>query len=195
MLAHLKSAHPAVCRQWFEEIEPVGIEGGILRLRAHSGIHRDYLQRSCLDPFNDAARTISQRLISVQFLGPDEDVEPATRAAAASGRDPAVVTRPEAARAMLDGNASTGAPAPLIPSRAHDGVGQQHRSTTSGTLPYSLVLNPDYVFENFVVGPGSRLAHAAASSSPSVKLPREQDQQFGCSRTPAARPGLLRCMQ
>ncbi len=165
MLTHIKSAHPAVCRQWFEEIEPVGIAGGILRLRAHSGIHRDYLQRSCLDPFNDAARTVSQRLISVQFLGPDERVEPRRTAATRdpdTGTDLSVTVRSDAARALLDGAAPAGTPAPLMPVGTHDPLGIAPRDTTSGSYPYSLVLNPDYVFENFVVGPGSRLAHAAA---------------------------------
>ncbi len=160
MLAHLKSSHPAVCRQWFEEIEPVGIAGGVLRLRAHSLIHSDYLQRSCLDPFNDAARTISQRLISVQFLGPNDTVEPAPRPASESP----VSVRTNAVRESLDGAAAAplAPPAPLMPSSSHDGLGHQSRTTTSSPYPYSLVLNPDYVFENFVVGPGSRLAHAAA---------------------------------
>ncbi len=161
MLTHLKSAHPAVCRQWFEEIEPVGIAGGVLRLRAHSLIHRDYLQRSCLDPFNDAARTISQRLISVQFLGPDDSVEPAPRSSAPA--DSPVTVRPDAARAAIDSPPGSFAPpAPLMPVSTHEPLGHHARTTTASPYPYSLVLNPDYVFENFVVGPGSRLAHAAA---------------------------------
>ena len=45
MLTHLRSHEPALCRQWFEEIEPLGVAGGVLRLRAHSLVHRDYLQR------------------------------------------------------------------------------------------------------------------------------------------------------
>ena len=60
MLAHLKLHQATHCRQWFEEIEPLGIDGGVLRLRARSIIHRDYLQRQCGDQFNDAARTISK---------------------------------------------------------------------------------------------------------------------------------------
>ena len=74
---HLRTNAPELCRQWFEEIEPVGVAGGVLRLRAHSNIHRDYLQRQCNEPFNDAARTVSQMLITVQFLGPDDQVSAA----------------------------------------------------------------------------------------------------------------------
>lgn len=160
MLSHLRTSHPEICRQWFEEIEPLGIAGGVLRLRAHSQIHRDYLQRTCLEPFNDAARTVSERLISVQFLGPDERVEPAAPNAPAVATEPRVVVRTDAAREAIDN----------APPRTRDAQPVERevwpttpRPTTSGgTHPHSLVLNPDYVFENFVVGPGSRLAHAAA---------------------------------
>jgi chromosomal replication initiator protein len=160
MLSHLRTSHPEICRQWFEEIEPLGIAGGVLRLRAHSQIHRDYLQRTCLEPFNDAARTVSERLISVQFLGPDERVEPAAPNAPAAAAEPRVVVRADAAREAIDN----------APPRTRDAQPVERevwpttpRPTTSGgTHPHSLVLNPDYVFENFVVGPGSRLAHAAA---------------------------------
>ncbi len=72
MLAHLRANHSLICRQWFEELAPLGVGGGALELRAASPIHRDYLKRQCADAFNDAVRTVSGRLLSVRFLGPDD---------------------------------------------------------------------------------------------------------------------------
>ena len=70
----LRSEHPEICRQWFEEIEPLGIVGATCHLRAQSRIHRDYLRRQCAGAFVDIARSVSGQLLSVMFLGPDEDV-------------------------------------------------------------------------------------------------------------------------
>jgi chromosomal replication initiator protein len=166
MLSHLRGSHAGLCRQWFEDIEPLGVSSGVLRLRAHSKVHRDYLQRQCLAPFNDAARTVSQRLLTVQFVGPDDD-----EAAAATGaREPAARTaletppnrygdgerRPTSAGPEVPGrfagNGRTGPKPPAPPEPV--------RRTDPG--PLAPVINPDYAFENFVVGPGNRLAHAAA---------------------------------
>ncbi len=113
LLAHLRAHHPGICRQWFEHIESLGVAGGVLRLRAQSPVHRDYLQRQCLSHFNEAARDVSGRLLSVRLFGPDDELDPVTDA------KPAVRTD-------------------------------------------ALVINPDYAFENFVIGPNNRLAHAAA---------------------------------
>jgi chromosomal replication initiator protein len=126
MLAHLRGHHPAMCRQWFEELDFLGIGGGVLRVRAHSPVHRDYLRRQCLDHFNEAAQAVSGRLISVRFLGPEDETEPDT-AQARQNRDAA-------------------AEASVSPADRTD----------------ALVINPDNTFDHFVIGPGNRLAHAAA---------------------------------
>jgi len=117
VLARLRTAHPNICRQWFEDLEPLGISEGLIHVRAGSDVHRDYLKRACADPFSEAARDVTGRLISVRFLGPDDTLDPAELAP------------------------------PRAPSRLRDD---------------SLPINPDNTFENFVQGPGNRLAHAGA---------------------------------
>ncbi len=229
MLAHLRTQHPAICRQWFEELEPLGVAGGAFHLRTSSDIHREYLRHKCADPFNDAARTVSGRLISVRFLGPEdpppEDVETAApgrnagrgaprpsmrapaRDAAPRAAEPARAestradaTRGEAGRADARGDGVRGEPsreqARVIEPKSdgHRNDGQAGRVDDSGagggsagsrggdavSAPArsrvfegpnpgeqryeSLVINPDNAFENFVVGPGNRLAHAAAQA-------------------------------
>lgn len=77
LLRHMRASKPDICRQWFDQLEPLGVSGGVLRVRAHSTIHRDYLRRACVGPFNESAQMATGRLISVRFLGPDESVDPA----------------------------------------------------------------------------------------------------------------------
>ncbi len=128
ILSYLRKNHPGMCRQWFEEIEPVGMAGGVLELRAQNDIQQRYLEKECADPFNEAAQHATGRLILVRFLGPDD--EPTTTTA----------TPPT--------------PPPIITRVRRDGAatGDHER----------LVFSPDYCFENFVVGPENRLAHAAS---------------------------------
>ncbi len=83
----LRSEHPEICRQWFEEIEPLGVVGATCHLRAQSRIHRDYLRRQCAAPFVDAARIVSGQLLSVMFLGPGEGVPPSDGVLARSTMD------------------------------------------------------------------------------------------------------------
>lgn len=180
MLAHVKRQAPAVCRQWFEEIEPVGIAGGVLRLRAHSLIHRNYLRQQCTEPFNDAARAVSNMLLTVQFLGPDEEVSPVRESAPAAAAP--------AASARIANGASVRSPQPPVQasrtvdelSETPDGIIEpkpplatpaieprpqprpSHPRPAVTPAPLPLSLSPDYAFESFVVGPSNRLAHAAA---------------------------------
>lgn len=186
MLAHLRRAHPAICRQWFEELEALGVAGGTLNLRAQSAIHRDYLKRTCAEAFNDALRTVSGRLLSIRFVGPEDDwgdapvfgpaeqqTSEATPAAAEMPADPApVIESPlrEPPREMAEPIARVEVkpiPIPSAPS-APSRVTEHRRRADEG-----LAINPDYDFGNFVVGPGNRLAHAAA-----VAVGESQGRQY-----------------
>lgn len=76
VLTHLRSQHPGVCRQWFDELRPLGAAGGAWGVRTLSAVHRDYLHKHCTDAFNDALRSVTNHLVSVRFLGPG-DPDPA----------------------------------------------------------------------------------------------------------------------
>ena len=158
MLSHLRRHHPASCRQWFEELNPLGIEGGALEVRTASNVHRDYLRKQCGDAFNDAAQAVSQRLLTVKFLGPEDAsaAQPSsTVGVGGGGGAPSrpVVVEPEFASPLLEPRG------PLEPS-----VAPRRSSVILHDSPArydTLVVNPDFSFENFVVGPNNRLAHAA----------------------------------
>ncbi len=137
MVAHLREHHPAMCRHWFEEIEPAGSDSGLFGLRVHQDVHRKYLENQCTPAFTEALQAVTGRLMSLRFLGPDDlapGEEPATPATASSGGEE--IERAPAYR-----------PAQQTP-RTIDGV----------------VLSPDYSFDQFVVGLENRLAHAAAKA-------------------------------
>ena len=71
-LAHVRNNYPALCRGWFDGLEPMPIDNGVFRVRASSAIHRNYLQSQCLDAFADAMQAVTGRLMPVRFMS-DED--------------------------------------------------------------------------------------------------------------------------
>jgi chromosomal replication initiator protein len=196
MLAHLRRHHVPLCRQWFEELEPLGVSSGALNLRSASNVHRDYLRRACADAFNDAALVVSGRLLSVRFLGPEDDVivEPKRHARpgretpdAAAGHAPHPGVRETPAAPDAEAPGRPGSPAEAAPSSPTElptsdprpeaelpdrrGAGPLRSPPEPIRVPTlrggprpeeALTINPDNSFDTFVVGPGNRLAHAAA---------------------------------
>ena len=74
VLSQLRKKYPHVCRQWFEELEPIGMLGGVFRVRIDQEVRQRYLQRECAQAFTDALQAVTGALISVRFVGPDDDL-------------------------------------------------------------------------------------------------------------------------
>ena len=191
VLTYLRRHYPTLCRAWFEELEPLPIDGGSLHLRAESDVHRDYLRRSCADPFNDAVRTVSGRLLAVRFLGPHDPAplpQPADKPRTFVEPKPAsapVETKVAPAASPLAAPLAAPQPRPATPGKSLNNHAPElaepaPRSTFGLATPLNpslsilepgsaaarrddaLVINPDYSFDNFIVGSGNRLANAAA---------------------------------
>jgi chromosomal replication initiator protein len=131
LISHLRSNHPDMCRAWFDDIEPVDLANGVLRLCVREPVQLRYLQRCCVDPFTEAAQSATGLLVAVRFVSPEDT---------------------EADRVASNGSSSRPA---TSNSTSGDGI---------DLAAEQMVLSPDYVFDNFIVGPGNRLALMAANA-------------------------------
>jgi len=136
IMAYLHKRHNSICRQWFEELEPVDLRGGLLRVATANSIQEKYLQSKCLDQFTEAAQNATGKLIGVRFVTANHRDT--------SGKDDASPLHPEI---------TITATSPPRPRRA---------ASSSDFEDDHMVLSPDYSFENFVTGPNNQLAYAAS---------------------------------
>lgn len=175
VLAYLKRHHPDMCRQWFEDLEPLGPNEGVFRVRVHQPVHLRYLAKQCADRFTEALQAVTARLLPVRFVGDGEgDVETVTPFVATGAESAAAAT--PASAAIEAGALPTVGPVPAFGGQASAGPNAAESKPAPAPVPVrsgatpaaplgrfeSVVINPDYTFENFIVGPENRLAHAAS---------------------------------
>ncbi len=151
VLSYLRARHPAMCRQWFEEIDPLGIRAGVFHARISQAVRQRYLQRECASQFNEALQAVTGSLVSIRFVCGEEELDGPPIAAALNGTNGHA--RAPARRAGKQGDGLR-RPAPVVASVA------PARAQVSEPPP----VIPDYCFENFVVGPETRMSFAAAQA-------------------------------
>ena len=151
MMEYLRRRHAPICRQWFEELEPIGLESGLLKVFTPSHVQQNYLQRKCLEQFNEAAQATTGALVAVRFVNSRQDPIAASPAAGNGGGgdiEDAALRAP-------------GLPVRTIPWRS--GAAQTEPAPAPGEVHFDqIVISPDYVFDNFVTGPCNNLAYHAA---------------------------------
>jgi len=114
VLRHFQKHHHQYWRNWFEQIEPIGLNNGVLRVGVPELSWQQYLRQTCNDSLKEAAQHITGHLISLEYIHTERE------------------------------NWDTA------------DLGDFDDDNTD--LFY---YNPDYTFDNFVVGSCNRLAHAA----------------------------------
>lgn len=136
IMAYLNKRHSSIRRQWFEELEPIDLTGGLLRVSTSNSVQEKYLQSKCLDQFNEAAQSVTGALIGVKFV---------------TGKP--VVRKSDGPDGKLSPEVTITASVPPKP---------RHNASTSDFDAEQMVLIPDNSFDNFVSGPNNQLAYAAS---------------------------------
>lgn len=73
VLRHVQKYHSQHWRSWFEQIEPLALEHGILRIAVPERSWLQYLKQTCNDSFKHAAQQITGHLISLEYVHTDQD--------------------------------------------------------------------------------------------------------------------------
>ncbi|WP_432798474.1 chromosomal replication initiator protein DnaA [Poriferisphaera sp. WC338] len=141
MMTYMRKKHSTICRQWFEELVPVALDGGLLQIQTSTAVQQNYLQKRCLEQFTEAAQVATGNLVAVRFvdrpsMNQSVHTTPAVNTNGAPASNSVVNT---SGAATVGVGVSTG-----------DGHSDQ------------MVLSPDYSFDNFITGPNNQLAYAAS---------------------------------
>ena len=134
-----KKLDPANARKWFDSLTVLHLNGGSLGIGCPDEATVQFLRDNCKSSFTRAAQQITGHLITVDFSVDTPDKLSSSSGRFESGSDEAILQKKHGSAELAEVKIVT------------------------------LKLHPDYTFDNFVVGPSNRLAHAscfAVSQSP-----------------------------
>ncbi len=83
ILEKVKASDPKNCRAWFNQLRLAGFEGGLMRIDCPDKTTARYLEENCKSAFIRAAQSVTGRLVTVEFIGRENDY------ASVSGEKPA----------------------------------------------------------------------------------------------------------
>jgi chromosomal replication initiator protein len=72
ILVALRRRHPELTRPWFNDIEPLDMQHGVIRARAATMEQHRYLNEECRAALAAAAQSVTGRLVTVQLLPPEQ---------------------------------------------------------------------------------------------------------------------------
>jgi len=173
-MSHLRSEHPTLCRQWFEELEPVRLDSGLLEVHTTNAVQQNYLQKRCVDQFTSAAQAVTGNLVAVRFvtgpvdpkhLKPARQAEPAHAASTRNGSNNGATSDTRGSNHQSerqDRHAPSQVHEPNIEQIIAATGNSRSSSSIDDALLDSSLLSPDYSFDHFITGPNNRLAYAAS---------------------------------
>ena len=156
LMGNLRTKHAAICRQWFEELEPVGLESGTLVVRTSNSVQQSYLQSRCLSHFIEAAQAVTGKLIGVSFVNGNGTTKSTTTSQASA---PPSASFNERGQRERDVDSILSRPEPGSAAEAAANASARHEAEHRFN---QIILSPDYSFGTFVTGPENSLAHAAS---------------------------------
>ncbi len=168
MTEYLRDRHAPICRQWFEDLEPGNLHSGLLKIKTQTAVQQNYLQKKCVEQFQEAAQAVTGNLVVVRFVHDDVDFEPAPDREPVSVHHNGQMHATPQKTAQSNGSVSTGKDS--LPPEAFNPSIRPRQTLTILNEPLfpddpaadEIVLCPDYDFDNFVTGPSNRLAYAAS---------------------------------
>lgn len=103
VLSYLRRNHPDMCRQWFEEIEPAGVVGGVFLARTDRDVRQRYLQKQCAAQFTEGLQAVTGRLLPIRFLGPADAPKPSSNGSLVQSASSEAVVQPSSGASRPSG--------------------------------------------------------------------------------------------